>query len=78
MVLMARALVKHPVLLILDEPCQGLDKANRDRVLQAVDAIHSQLDTNLIYVTHIPHELPQAITHVLKLDRGSVLECKAI
>jgi molybdate transport system ATP-binding protein len=74
MVLMARALVKSPLLLILDEPCQGLDRENRNRVLQTVDAIGTHLDTAVIYVTHDPHQLPHVITHAMRLDRGSVLE----
>ena len=52
MVLMARGLVKQPPLLILDEPCQGLDRDNRDRLLQTIDSVGSFLDTSVIYVTH--------------------------
>jgi molybdate transport system ATP-binding protein len=72
LVLLARALVKHPLLLILDEPCQGLDAGNRARVRQIVNAVGRQLDTGVIYVTHNPDELPEVITHALKLDAGKV------
>jgi molybdate transport system ATP-binding protein len=72
LVLLARALVKHPLLLILDEPCQGLDAGNRTRVRQIVNAAGRQLDTGVIYVTHNPDELPEVITHALKLDAGKV------
>ncbi|MBN1580767.1 MAG: ATP-binding cassette domain-containing protein [Anaerolineae bacterium] len=78
MVLMARALVKYPSLLILDEPCQGLDEKNRDRVLQTIDAISAHLDATIIYVTHNPNELPRAITHVLRLSQGNVLDAGPI
>ncbi len=71
--LLARALVKNPALLVLDEPCQGLDAGNRDRVLQAVDGIGSRPNTSLIYVTHRADELPQSITHVLRLNEGRVV-----
>jgi molybdate transport system ATP-binding protein len=74
MVLIARALVKHPPLLILDEPCQGLDAGNRDRVLQTIDALGNYLETSVIYVTHDPDELPRIITHVMRLDRGRVID----
>ena len=39
MVLLARAMVKMPLMLILDEPCQGLDRTNRHRILEAIDII---------------------------------------
>lgn len=71
-VLLARALVKQPALLILDEPCQGLDKGNRCRVLQAVDQVIGHTDAGLVYVTHDIDELPQAITHRIHLEGGRV------
>ena len=72
MALLARALVKRPLLLVLDEPCQGLDAGNRDRVLEAVDLVGSQLDTSVIFVTHNRAELPRIITHAIYLDQGRV------
>jgi molybdate transport system ATP-binding protein len=59
-------------LLILDEPCQGLDAGNRDRVLGIVEAVGNDTDTSVIYVTHDQGALPRNISHVLKLDRGRV------
>ena len=78
MVLLARALVKHPWLLILDEPCQGLDGDNRDRVLQTIDTIGSHLDSSVIYVTHRSDELPNVITHVMRLNRGRIVNTARI
>ena len=72
MVLMARALVKHPLLLVLDEPCQGLDAGNRRLILQVVDAVGEHLDTNVIYVTH-GDELPSIVSHIIRLDKGKTL-----
>lgn len=72
MILIVRALVKHPALLVLDEPCQGLDADNRDRVLQMVETIGNETDTTAIYVTHHGDALPSVITHVLRLDRGRI------
>jgi molybdate transport system ATP-binding protein len=65
LILIARAMVKCPDLLILDEPCQGLDTANRDRVLGLAEAIGNRTGTNLIFVTHHPEEVPGCITHML-------------
>jgi len=73
MVLVARALVKRPELLILDEPCQSLDAGNRDRVLEAIETMDNSLDTSLIYVTHHRDALPRIITHVVKLEDGRIV-----
>ncbi len=74
LVLLARALVKNPSLLLLDEPCQGLDADNRDRVVRAVDGVSRRPHTSMIYVTHRADELAPSITHVLRLSNGQVVE----
>ncbi len=74
LVLLARAVVKSPALVLLDEPCQGLDADNRDRVLQAVESVGNRPNTSMVYVTHRADELPQGITHVLRLNEGRVVE----
>jgi molybdate transport system ATP-binding protein len=68
MVLLARALVKNPRLLILDEPCQGLDAAHRDLFVRAVDALIRAGTVTAIYVTHRPDEIPSAIKRVLRIQ----------
>jgi molybdate transport system ATP-binding protein len=67
MVLLARALVKNPRLLILDEPCQGLDATHRDLFVRAVDSLIRAGAVTTIYVTHRPDEIPPSIKHVLRL-----------
>jgi molybdate transport system ATP-binding protein len=67
LVLIVRAMVKSPELLILDEPCQGLDGANRTRVLSLMEEIGNRGDTSLIYVTHHEEEMIPCIGHVLRL-----------
>jgi len=62
LVLIARAMVKSPVLLMLDEPCDGLDIANRNRLLKLLDIIGENTDTSLIYVTHHKAETLSWIT----------------
>ncbi len=71
--LIARAMVKSPVLLMLDEPCDGLDISNRKRLLKILEHIGSKTDTNLIYVTHHEEDCLECITHVLQLDQGKVI-----
>lgn len=76
--LVARAMIKSPRLLILDEPCQGLDAAARARVLRALDAYAQDPHKTLVIVTHYAAELPHGITHRLELRRGRVLRCEAV
>jgi molybdate transport system ATP-binding protein len=72
LVLLARAAVKRPRLLILDEPCQGLDATQRLTVLAAVDRVVAQTGASLIFVTHHANEVPRCITHLLRLEAGRV------
>ncbi len=71
LVLIARAMIKSPELLILDEPCQGLDRSNREMVLALMEEIGRQPATTMIYVTHQEKEMIPCIQHVLKLGRDS-------
>jgi molybdate transport system ATP-binding protein len=73
LVLIARALVKRPPLLILDEPCAGLDTGHRRILLTQLDAIAAEGASQLLYVTHHPDERPACITHTLRLDAGRVV-----
>jgi molybdate transport system ATP-binding protein len=72
LVLIARAMVKSPALLVLDEPCQGLDTAHRNQITSLLEQICLRVQVSLIYVTHQVEELPKAITHVLKLAKGTI------
>ncbi|MEJ2040596.1 MAG: ATP-binding cassette domain-containing protein, partial [Desulfosarcinaceae bacterium] len=72
LVLIARAMVKTPRLLILDEPCNGLDKTHRLKVIELADALGGGNATQLIYVTHHQEELPACITHRLYLEGGKI------
>ena len=69
LILVARAFVKDPSLLILDEPLHGLDDVNRRMVKDRVDEYCQDPEKTLIYVTHYQEELPQCIDHSLYLER---------
>lgn len=67
--LLARAFVKDPELLVLDEPLHGLDKDNRALVRQVIEAFCRRPGKTLLMVTHYEEELPQCIDHRLHLTR---------
>ena len=69
LVLLARAFVKEPDLLILDEPLHGLDLENRRMVKDLVDDYCQNPEVTLIYVTHYQEELPSCIDHSIYLER---------
>ncbi|MET0635028.1 MAG: ATP-binding cassette domain-containing protein [Chitinophagaceae bacterium] len=72
LVLLARAIVKHPPLLILDEPCQGLDDEQSFYIRQIVEKLCESGNTTLIYISHYLADLPRGISHYLRLDRGHI------
>lgn len=63
LVLLARAFVKDPELLILDEPLHGLDTQRREQVRGIIDQFCTRPEKTLVMVTHYPEELPSCITH---------------
>lgn len=71
MVLLVRAFVKDPELLILDEPLHGLDVYNRRLVKDIIEAFCHRKNKTLVMVTHYKEELPDVITDSLVLKRST-------
>lgn len=73
-VLIGRALMAHPALLILDEPCAGLDPAAREHFLQFLESLaRRKRGPTLVLVTHHVEEIMPIFSHVLILKQGRVL-----
>jgi iron complex transport system ATP-binding protein len=72
-VLLARAMVHRTRLMILDEPCAGLDIPTRENFLEALEKL-SRKQTRMIYVTHRIEEIMPCFTHVLYLKNGIIFK----
>ena len=73
MVLLARALVKTPRLLLLDEPCQGLDPAHRRLFVSTVESLLRARSVTVLYVTHRADEIPPSISRTFLLPEGQAV-----
>lgn len=72
-VLIARGLMSSPRLLILDEPCTGLDIFAKEKLLSIIEKICCEQDApTIIYVTHLTEEILPAFSHTMLLRRGQV------
>ncbi len=73
MLLLARALIKSPPLLVLDEPCQNLDTNQTQYFLSLLGKIKKRVDFTLIYVSHNPHKIPEWINKNMVLENGEII-----
>ncbi|GAA4787675.1 ATP-binding cassette domain-containing protein [Olivibacter ginsenosidimutans] len=74
--LLARALVKKPPVLILDEPCQGLSTEQRDYFKMIIDEICKHTAATIIYVSHYVEDIPETVDRLLKLKNGKIITKK--
>ena len=66
LLLIVRAMVKHPPILILDEPLQGLDGLHRKLVKQFIEQLVENSQTQLLFVSHQDSDAPNCITHLFE------------
>ncbi|QIA08414.1 ABC transporter ATP-binding protein [Draconibacterium halophilum] len=79
MVLIARAMIKHPPLLILDEPSTGLDDQSAALLSALINKIADESQTAILYVSHRtePDLKPQFVFELIPSEKGSVGEVKS-
>lgn len=69
MVMLARALVKQPELLVLDEPLHGLDGEHKELVISIINGLVERNGSTLILVSHYENEYPDCITHTQQIGK---------
>ncbi|AXB57322.1 ATP-binding cassette domain-containing protein [Flavobacterium fluviale] len=76
--LIVRAVLKHPPLLILDEPVEGLDDENVDLVIQLINTIKQEINVSIIYVSHRIEQglAPTSVFELLPSETGSIGKIK--
>ncbi len=65
--MIGRAMIKHPPLLLLDEPMHGLDKPSRDRIRNLIDTLIKETQTTVLFVSHRFEDAPASITRQIRL-----------
>ncbi|MFW6366973.1 MAG: ABC transporter ATP-binding protein [Spirochaetota bacterium] len=73
--LLARAMTGKPDLVILDEPCSGLDIVAREELLHTLSSFFDESSAALIYVTHHVEEITPLFSHVFMLSQGNPFFC---
>ena len=71
-IVIARALLSAPRLLLLDEPLTALDAKLKDTILQQLRSLHSEFGIPMLYVTHDPAEATEICGEVLMLESGKI------
>lgn len=72
-VVLARALMSDPALLVMDEMCAGLDLYEREKLLKDIGELGASPSRMMVYVTHHMEEIIPAFTHVALIEEGKLL-----
>lgn len=70
--LLARAMIKHPQLLVLDEAAQGMDEEMRQYFRSSLEQIIRRTSIAMIYVSHYQEDVPEGVTRSLELEKGKI------
>ncbi len=77
-VVIARALLSSPELILFDEPLSALDEAHREEILHHLEQLHQVFKIPFLYVTHNLEELMRLADHVLLLNNGQLITSQPI
>ena len=69
----ARAVLRAPRLVLMDEPLAALDRARKDEILPFLDRLHTELSLPILYVSHSIEEVCRLCDHLVVIDRGQIL-----
>ncbi len=69
-VAIGRALMRHPQILLMDEPVSALDQASRERLLSCLDDLHRNLSLPILYVSHDTSEVARLADHMILISDG--------
>lgn len=72
LVLLLRALIKNPPLMILDEPCQGLDIDQRTHFKHVINQLWNHKSKTLLYVSHYKEDIPSIVNKLIELEKGRI------
>jgi molybdate transport system ATP-binding protein len=72
LILLGRAMIKTPPLLVLDEPCQGLDEIQTGFAKSMIDRYCRHYQATLIYVSHYTEDYPPGMDQILQLNKGRI------
>ncbi|EPR68719.1 ATP-binding cassette domain-containing protein [Cyclobacterium qasimii] len=71
--ILARAMIKSPTLLVLDEASQGMDEEQRSRFKSTIEYFCQETGLTLLFVSHYDVDIPDCIGHTLELELGKVI-----
>jgi molybdate transport system ATP-binding protein len=72
-ILLARALIKNPKLLVMDEAAQGMDDLQRIRFRETVDLVSNILPVAMVYVSHYEEDIPKCVDKNFRLSNGKAV-----
>ncbi|MCX7872757.1 MAG: ABC transporter ATP-binding protein [Verrucomicrobiae bacterium] len=77
-VMIARAMVHEPELLLLDEPTANLDLGWREKIIETLDSLHAKTGITILLVAHEVEVIPKRCSKVFLLEHGTIVACGKI